>query len=647
MRRALPPGGLLAPASGAHVVLLPLPGAAGAALTDALHAAGWAVRHVDTLAEAASACAGADAVVLDWDAAGGAEAITPLLQRLVATAPVVVLADRRDTQAYVTAARGGAMYCLDRSQAAERLPDMLVGLASDRAEGALRVLLVEDDPLQAQLYEALLHRTGFTVRVCTDPSVVFALAEAFQPHAVVQDLNLPGVDGVELAAALRLWRGDDGLAVVVLSAEADPQRQLDALRAGADDFLPKPVDAVQLAAVVRERARRARRAQTQIQQLQTLRREQAHILQTLDQHAIVSITDTAGRILYASGRFCTISGYRRDELLGQNHRLLKSGDHPPEFYAELWRTIADGRIWHGEICNRRKDGSRYWVLSTIAPMPGPLGRPYRYVSIHTDIAALKQAQADLERHKERLRRGQIYANIGTWDWNIQTGELYWSERIAPLFGYPAGDLKTTYENFLNAVHPDDRQKVIDAVNACVERDVPYEIEHRVVWPDGRVHWLLARGAVQRDATGRPVHMLGVVQDIQARKMAELGLAERTQQLEEAQALAHLGHWSADFVSGELLWSDEIYRIFGYAPGAVTPSVELFRSAVHPDDRSLVLAREQEAVSSGHYDVVHRIVRPSGEVRWVHEMGRPILNERGQLIRLTGIVQDITERVEAE
>jgi len=147
-----------------------------------------------------------------------------------------------------------------------------------------------------------------------------------------------------------------------------------------------------------------------------------------------------------------------------------------------------------------------------------------------DVTVTKRAEHETALTKERLRRGQMFANIGTWDWNIRTGKLYWSERIAPLFGYPLGDLDTTYENFLNAVHPDDRQKVIDAVNACVESDVPYEIEHRVVWPDGTVRWLLERGAVIRDATGQPLQMLGVVMDIHDRKMAQESLRKSEEHL---------------------------------------------------------------------------------------------------------------------
>jgi len=147
--------------------------------------------------------------------------------------------------------------------------------------------------------------------------------------------------------------------------------------------------------------------------------------------------------------------------------------------------------------------------------------------------ARKAAQEALLSSEERLRRSQHYANIGTWDWTIETGHLHWSERIAPLFGYPTGELDTTYENFLNAVHPDDRDMVIRAVNDCVNEGKEYNIEHRCIWPDRSVRWLSEKGDVQRDETGKPIRMLGVVQDITDRKQAEINLLKAKEEAERA------------------------------------------------------------------------------------------------------------------
>ncbi|MBT3238651.1 MAG: PAS domain S-box protein [Rhodospirillaceae bacterium] len=121
-----------------------------------------------------------------------------------------------------------------------------------------------------------------------------------------------------------------------------------------------------------------------------------------DEHAIISSTDQAGNILEVNNKFCAISGFERDELIGKDHRMLKSGEHSPEFYNELWQTISTGNVWHGDIKNRRKDGSFYWVKATIVPFVNKDGRPFRYISIRTDITERTEATAKLQESKELL-----------------------------------------------------------------------------------------------------------------------------------------------------------------------------------------------------------------------------------------------------
>ena len=801
-------------------------------LSQVLRDDGYRVRVFAEPSEFRAACAVADAerpavVVMEMVFPEGPVAGAELLAELKATQarcpPVVLVSARDDLPARLAAFRAGACRYLVKPVDPGRLIDLLDALTGRQPPQPWRVLLVDDDPLLLETHAAVLRSAGMAVQTLSQPLGILGALNGFVPDVAVLEVNMPEASGPELAAVLRERDEQLHLPILFLSAETDTSQQLLALNLGGDDFLVKPVQPDHLVSAVTVRARRARQNAAVRQQLESTlyEREREHL--ALDHHAIVSIADRAGKITYANDKFCEISGYSRGELLGQNHRIVKSGEHPPTFYQSLWRTIAGGIVWQGEVCNRRKDGSTYWVESTITPFLDSEGKPYQYVSLRTDITHVKAAEATLRRqgemqrliaeagadllaasaaemdavidrvlqrsgehlgadraylfrfaecgtrmsnthewcaegiepqrdvqdmplamapwwraqivtggmivvpdvadlpaeaaaekalfeaqqiqslfalplqkkgkpygfvgfdavrsrrdwtpeeieplklmadiissalarkraeqaaesHKERLRRGQLFANIGTWEWDIQTGELFWTERIAPLFGHPEGDLETSYDNFLAVIHPDDRQAVTDAVNACVERDVPYEIEHRVVWPDGSVRWLLERGAVVRDAAGKPLQMLGVVQDIDARKRAELALAERERQLREAQALASIGNWTADLVTGELSWSDEIYRIFGHEPGSFAPSVEVFHAAVHPDDRALVVASERQAERNGRHDVVHRIVRPNGTVRHVHELAQAQTDAAGIMICLSGTVQDITEQVEVE
>ena len=143
--------------------------------------------------------------------------------------------------------------------------------------------------------------------------------------------------------------------------------------------------------------------------LRVLRRA-LRLQHTLDQHAIVSMTDVTGRITFANDRFCEISGYAREELLGQNHRILKSGVHPPEVYEDMWRTIANGSTWNGDVCNRNKAGGFYWVHATITPFLNERGKPEEYVAIRTEITAQKELEKGSQRQEAWLRT--ILDNLG-------------------------------------------------------------------------------------------------------------------------------------------------------------------------------------------------------------------------------------------
>lgn len=260
--------------------------------------------------------------------------------------------------------------------------------------------------------------------------------------------------------------------------------------------------------------------------LQTFRAYQAAV----NEVAIVSITDLKGDIIYVNKMFTEVSKYSEEELLGRNHRLINSGYHKKEFFMSMWQNIGAGRSWRGEIKNKAKDGSYYWVDTVITPIADRKGRIFQYLSIRNLITVQKEneerlvkVQNEIAKSEKQLKDAQKVAKTGSWYLTVSgKNKLEWSDETYHIFEIAAGS-EMTYDKFLEKVHPGDR----DMVNRSWEEALKfgeYHIEHRILTKSGE-KWVSERAHFEFDKTSNLKSALGTVQDITEKRKIEESLRE--------------------------------------------------------------------------------------------------------------------------
>jgi PAS domain S-box-containing protein len=259
-------------------------------------------------------------------------------------------------------------------------------------------------------------------------------------------------------------------------------------------------------------------------------------LALLNSCSIVSSTDASGRITHVNELFCQISGYTRQELLGRNHSLINSGHHSRKFFMNMYRAIATGQPWRGEIRNRAKDGSYFWVDTTIIPTLDDGGRVTRYTSVCIDITESKNAEEMFALLRERHALAMQGSGICLWDWDLVRGAVKFHGNWGPLLGYGAEEVTLTPGNVWHRyMHPDDLAQLERQVQSCSRGEAPaFESEARMRHKDGQWISILIRGSViEHDVNGLPMRISGTSIDITELKRAEAELINARNDAEAA------------------------------------------------------------------------------------------------------------------
>ncbi len=379
--------------------------------------------------------------------------------------------------------------------------------------------------------------------------------------------------------------------------------------------------------------------------IQAVLDELKHQQLAVDKHAIVSITDIKGDIIFANEKFCKLSGYTLDELVGQNHRLIKSDEHDRGFYKQLWDTVSQGHTWHGEIKNRAKDDRCYWVDATIVPFKDEQGNVIQYVAVSTGITALKNAEEHNRRQAARLETATIGAKLGIWEYEIAMDRLVWDQTMHEIYGTgKAGDGESEYPYALwrDAVHPEDLCETEKLVSLAIEETNTFNTQFRITRLDnGQVRHIKSMATIDRDPEGVPLRMVGINWDVTDQVSAS-ELVERREY--EIRAIL-------DAIPSFVYYKNSdnvILRLNSAAADSIGLPVEEIENRHTEDffpkeDADAYLQDDLEVITSQKpkLNIVEPYRTSDNKECIIRTDKIPLRNERGEYDRLVAIATDIT------
>ncbi|MEH2247697.1 ATP-binding protein [Nostoc sp.] len=516
-----------------------------------------------------------------------------------------------------------------------------------------RILLADDNTDMRDYLRRLLSQ-WYKVEAVADGAAALAAIQAQRPDLILSDVMMPGLDGFELLRQLRADPQRSELPVILLSAQADEESRVSGLAAGADDYLIKPFSAGELLARVESTLK-----------LAEIRKQAAQALQASEQQLKLALKssklgswqfDLKTNALSTSDQCKVNYGLPIDADF--SHQVLMERIHPEDrtwVQAAIQDSITNRSDYDVEYRTVWDDGSTHWVIVRGHPIYDQADNPEQMVGISLDITNRKQAEVDLrEAHvqwESALAAGAIY----TWRWKIPDNLVIVNAAFAHLFGVDSvqAAIGLPIEVFIQAIHQEDRPRVVAAINQTIETGEEFISEYRVYTEGSEERWLAARGRVEYSADGRPIAFPGALADITERKQAESAWRQISVELErQLRKFDAIASSVPDFIytfdlSGRFTYINQPLLDLLQKTSAEALGKNFF-DLDYPTDLATTLQRQIQQVIETRQPLKDETPYTSAFGTQAYEyIFVPLLGPNGMVEAVAGVTRDITERKQAE
>ncbi|MGJ5633710.1 PAS domain S-box protein [Nostoc sp. CALU 1950] len=373
-------------------------------------------------------------------------------------------------------------------------------------------------------------------------------------------------------------------------------------------------------------------------------------------YRVIRELDGSDRFSYLSGGIERLTEVKTEDALRDSSLLYRQ--FIPEDIPRLQTALEESRlnlsVFDIQLRIRTPSGQLKWLHFRSTPRQMKDGR-VAWDGLVVDVTDLKRTEETLRKSQALLEESQRVACLGNWEFELGSGKITWSKGLFDLFNREPALLEPNYEENLQLYHPEDREKLHQAVERAIATGESYKEILRVPQPDGSNRYFEGIGHTEFNADGQVIRLYGTAQDVTEREVAlsdrqkaEAALAKNEEQLRLTLEFNHIGLWDWNVQTREVLWNDNHFRLLGLEPETLIAKYQLWRNSIHPEDvdrveRTLLNALAQHT----NYEAEYRVIYPDSSIHWLTGKGRGVYNEAGEAVRMLGVIIDITDRKQAE